>query len=48
MRGKSQLSAVEKVTLVRRLDAGERASALALEAGVLSKSLYQWRAAYLA
>jgi hypothetical protein len=48
MRGKSQLSAVEKVTLVRRLDAGERASALALEAGVLSKSLHQWRAAYLA
>jgi transposase len=48
MRGKSRLSAVEKVTLVRRLDAGERASALAPEAGVLSKSLYQWRAAYLA
>jgi transposase len=47
MRGKSQLSAVEKVTLVRRFEAGERASALALEAGVLSKSLYQWRAAYL-
>lgn len=48
MRGKSQLLAVEKVTLVRRFEAGERASALALEAGVLSKSLYQWRAAYLA
>jgi transposase len=48
MRGKSQLSVVEKMTLVRRLDAGERASSLALEAGVLSKSLYQWRAAYLA
>jgi putative transposase len=48
MRGKSQLSTVEKVTLVRRFEAGERASALALEAGVLSKSLYQWRAAYLA
>ena len=48
MRGKSQLSAVEKLTLVRRFEAGERASALALEAGVLSKSLYQWRAAYLA
>ena len=48
MRGKSQLSAVEKMILVRRIEAGERASALALEAGVLSKSLYQWRAAYLA
>jgi putative transposase len=36
------------VTLVRRFEAGERASALALEAGVLTKSLYQWRAAYLA
>ena len=48
MRGKSQLSVVEKVTLVQRFEAGERASALALEAGVLSKSLYQWRAAYLA
>jgi putative transposase len=47
MRGKSQLSAVEKLTLVRRFEAGERASALALEVGVLAKSLYQWRAAYL-
>jgi transposase len=48
MRGKSQLSTVEKVTLVRRFEAGERASTLGLEAGVLAKSLYQWRAAYLA
>ena len=48
MRGTSHLSTVEKVTLVRRFEAGERASALALEAGVLSKSLYQWRAEYLA
>jgi transposase len=47
MRGKSQLPAVEKLTLVRRFEAGERASALALEVGVLAKSLYQWRAAYL-
>ena len=48
MRGKSRLSTVEKAALVRRLVAGERASALALEAGVLAKSLHQWRAAYLA
>jgi transposase-like protein len=34
--------------LVRRLEAGERVSALALEAGVLRKSLYEWRAAYRA
>ncbi len=47
MRGKSRLSAVEKLTLVRRFEAGERASALALEVGVLAKSLYQWLAAYL-
>jgi len=48
MRGVSLLSTVEKADLVRRLEAGERASALANEAGVLRKSLYQWRAAYLA
>jgi len=48
MRGKSRLLSVEKAALVRRLAAGERASALALEAGVLAKSLHQWRAAYLA
>jgi hypothetical protein len=48
MRGKSRLSTVEKLALVRRLEAGEGASALALEAKVLAKSLYQWRSAYLA
>ncbi len=37
-----------KERLVRRLEAGERVSALASEAGVLRKSLYQWRAAYKA
>ena len=47
MRGKSRLSIVEKAALVGRFEAGEGASALALEAGVLAKSLYQWRAAYL-
>jgi len=48
MRGGSVLSTEEKADLVRRLEAGERASALANEAGVLRKSLYPWRAAYLA
>ena len=48
MRGVSLLSSEEKADLVRRLEAGERASALANEAGVLRKSIYQWRAAYLA
>ena len=47
MKGRSRLSTVDKAALVRRLAAGERASTLALEAGVLAKSLYQWRAAYL-
>ncbi len=48
MSGKPPLSTVGKVALVRRLEAGERVSALALEAGVLRKSLYEWRAAYRA
>src|SRR5271166_1836874 len=43
-----QLSREEKEALVRRLEAGERVAALAEEAGVLRKSLYQWRAAYRA
>ena len=45
---KSPLSTAEKESLVRRLEAGERVSALAIEAGVLRKSLYEWRAAYRA
>src|SRR5271165_7214152 len=40
------LSAGEKERLVLRLKAGERVSALAIEAGVLRKSLYEWREAY--
>src|SRR5271163_2729289 len=48
MRGKSQLSGVEKAALVGRLEAGESASRLAREAGVLAKSLYQWAAAHRA
>src|SRR5271165_6336189 len=39
------LSAGEKERLVLRLKAGERVSALAIEAGVLRKSLYEWREA---
>jgi transposase len=42
------LSTPEKERLVRRLEAGERVAALAIEAGVLRKSLYQWRVAYRA
>ena len=42
------LSTEEKEALVRRLGAGERIAAVAAEAGVLRKSLYEWRAAYRA
>ncbi len=42
------LSTAEKEALVRRLEAGERIAALAADAGVLRKSLYEWRAAYRA
>jgi len=45
---KRSLSTGEKERLVRRLEAGERVSALAIEAGVLRKSLYEWRGAYRA
>jgi transposase-like protein len=45
---KRTLSTAEKERLVRRLEAGEGVSALAIEAGVLCKSLYQWRGAYRA
>jgi transposase len=45
---KSPLSTAEKERLVRRLEAGERVAVLAKEAGVLRKSLYEWRAAYRA
>jgi transposase len=42
------LSTIEKVKMVRRLEAGESVSRLAGEAGVSSQSLYNWRSAYLA
>lgn len=48
MKESRTLSTPEKQSLVRRLEAGERVAALAIEAGVLRKSLYQWRAAYRA
>ena len=40
------LSAKEKEALILRLEAGEAALSLAREAGVLRKSLYEWREAY--
>ena len=40
------LSAKEKEALILRLEAGEAALSLAREAGVLRKSLYEWRDAY--
>jgi transposase len=48
MSGLRRLSREEKEALVRRLEAGERVAALAAEAGVLRKSLYEWRAAWRA
>ena len=48
MKESRTLSTPEKESLVLRLEAGERVAALAIEAGVLRKSLYQWRAAYRA
>jgi transposase-like protein len=48
MKKRRVLSTREKESLVRRLEAGERVGALAKQAGVLRKSLYEWRAAYRA
>ena len=48
MSSKSPLSSEVKEALVRRILAGEGVRALAREAGVLRKSLYQWVAAYRA
>jgi transposase len=45
---KSPLSTSDKLGLLRRLEGGERVSAVAIEAGVLRKSLYEWKAAYKA
>jgi hypothetical protein len=42
------LSREEKEALVLRLRAGERVGLVAKEAGVLRKSLYEWREAYSA
>jgi transposase len=43
-----QFSSEEKERLLLRLEAGERIAAVAAEAGVLRKSLYEWRAAWRA
>ena len=40
------LTTQEKETLVLRLESGEAVLSLAKEAGVLRKSLYEWRTAY--
>ncbi len=45
-RVQSRLSTDLKVKIVRRVEAGERLSAVATEMGVLRKSIYEWRAAY--
>jgi transposase-like protein len=43
-----QLSTEQKLTLLARIEAGERVAAVARTAGVLRKSLYEWRAAFRA
>ena len=43
-----QLSTEEKLALLGRIAAGERLVDVAKDAGVLRKSLYEWRAAYRA
>jgi transposase-like protein len=40
------LSTEAKVALVRRLESGESASDISKEAGVLRKSLYEWKASF--
>ena len=48
MISRRRLSTEEKVALIQRLRSGVSVSALACEAGILRKSLYEWHAAYLA
>jgi len=43
-----QLSTEEKLALLGRIGSGERLVDVAKDAGVLRKSLYEWRAAYRA
>ncbi len=45
---RSPLSRDEKLALVRRIEAGERLGAVAVELGIRRKLLYEWRAAYRA
>jgi transposase len=45
---KVRLTSEEKLALLGRIEAGEGPAAVAREAGVLRKSLYEWRAAYRA
>ena len=48
MKKRRVLSTKEKERLVCRIEAGEPIAPLARQAGVLRKSLYEWRAAYRA
>lgn len=48
MKTAGRLSTEEKLTLIGRIEAGERLADVAKDAGVLRKSLYEWRAAYRA
>jgi len=43
-----RLSTEDKLALIGRIEAGERLADVAKDAGVLRKSLYEWRAAYRA
>ena len=47
-RVQGRLSTDLKIEIVRRVEAGERLSAVAEELGILRKSIYEWRKAYRA
>ena len=48
MKTAGRLSTEEKLALIGRIEAGEGLADVARDAGVLRKSLYEWRAAYRA
>ena len=48
MKTAGRLSTEDKLALIGRIEAGERLADVAKDAGVLRKSLYEWRAAYRA
>ena len=47
-KGASRLSVERKLILLGRMEAGERVARVAMSAGVLRKSLYEWRDAFKA